>query len=327
MDVIRNGKVMTRPKVFLSHASEDKERFVNEFALKLRQNGVDVWLDKWEMLPGDSLVDKIFEDGLKEAETVIIVLSKNSVTKPWVREELNSAIVNKLQKGTRVIPIVIDKCEVPESLKSTLWESIKDVSSYEDSFEKILASILGASIEPKIEVGPSYTASVIHQIDGLEAVDNLVLKISCESLTEWPDDPIEPEKIFTEDNRESPPKSQVMESLEILEDQGYLSLSHYMGGGPEAWGCHYRVTLFGYEKYCKAYIPNYAEIQNTIVSAIVNEQIYTNQELSSKLDIPVVITTHVVKLLENNSYIKASGELGGRIAIYFVSAKLRRALI
>ncbi len=32
------------PKVFISHASEDKARFVTEFATKLRENGVDAWL-------------------------------------------------------------------------------------------------------------------------------------------------------------------------------------------------------------------------------------------------------------------------------------------
>jgi len=54
------------PKVFLSHASEDKKRFVLEFAAKLRQQGIDAWLDKWEMSPGDSLIDKIFEEGIKQ---------------------------------------------------------------------------------------------------------------------------------------------------------------------------------------------------------------------------------------------------------------------
>ena len=52
------------------------------------ENGVDVWLDKWEMCAGDSLIDKIFEDGIKNAEIFIIILSKFSVDKPWVREEL-----------------------------------------------------------------------------------------------------------------------------------------------------------------------------------------------------------------------------------------------
>ena len=74
---------MSAPKVFVSHASEDKDRFVVEFARRLRENGVDAWLDQWEMKPGDSLVDKIFEEGLKEARAVIVVLSKVSVQKPW----------------------------------------------------------------------------------------------------------------------------------------------------------------------------------------------------------------------------------------------------
>jgi histidyl-tRNA synthetase len=70
------------PKVFISHASEDKERFVLDFATKLRNTGIDAWLDKWEMLPGDSLVDKIFEEGIKNASAFIVVLSSNSVNKP-----------------------------------------------------------------------------------------------------------------------------------------------------------------------------------------------------------------------------------------------------
>ena len=43
------------PRVFLSHSSLDKERFAVGFAERLRENGVDVWLDDWELVPGDSL--------------------------------------------------------------------------------------------------------------------------------------------------------------------------------------------------------------------------------------------------------------------------------
>lgn len=88
------------PKVFISHASEDKARFVTAFATKLRENGVDAWLDHWEMLPGDSLVDKIFEEGLKSANAVIMVLSKYSVSKPWVSEELNASMVSRISNRT-----------------------------------------------------------------------------------------------------------------------------------------------------------------------------------------------------------------------------------
>lgn len=115
-------------KVFVSHASEDKDRFVLRFSERLRQKGIDAWLDKWEMLPGDSLVDKIFEEGIKEAKAVIIILSKFSVEKPWVREELNAAFVKRINNGSKIIPVIIDDCEVPEALKGTLWEYIADLS-------------------------------------------------------------------------------------------------------------------------------------------------------------------------------------------------------
>ncbi len=101
------------PKVFVSHASEDKARFVARFAARLRENGVDAWLDQWEMKPGDSLVDRIFEQGLKSAQAVIIVLSAVSVTKPWVREELNNSVVSRINRGLKIIPVVIDQCENP----------------------------------------------------------------------------------------------------------------------------------------------------------------------------------------------------------------------
>lgn len=88
------------PKVFLSHASEDKKRSVLKFATSLREKGIDVWLDKWEILPGDSLVDKLFEEGLKEAQAVLIVISAISVTKPWVRQEFKPSAISSAIRAT-----------------------------------------------------------------------------------------------------------------------------------------------------------------------------------------------------------------------------------
>lgn len=117
---------MSPPKVFISHASEDTSSFVVDFARRLRENGVDAWLDQWEMKPGDSLVDKIFEEGLRDARAVIIVLWKSSVQKPWVREELNASVVNRIIRRTRLIRVVIDDCEVPESLRSMVWQRVDE---------------------------------------------------------------------------------------------------------------------------------------------------------------------------------------------------------
>jgi len=44
---------MTIPTVFLSHSSADKA-LATKLAIDLRNNGIDVWFDKWEIAPGDS---------------------------------------------------------------------------------------------------------------------------------------------------------------------------------------------------------------------------------------------------------------------------------
>jgi hypothetical protein len=137
-------------KVFISHASEDKERFVLDFARRLREHGVDAWVDFWEMAPGDSLVDKIFEEGIKNAHAMIVVLSENSINKAWVREELNAGFLKRLRGKCKLIPVVIDDCEVPEALRSTVWQTISMLTDYEEEFQRILDSIHGRTKRPSL---------------------------------------------------------------------------------------------------------------------------------------------------------------------------------
>ncbi|MEO7521306.1 MAG: toll/interleukin-1 receptor domain-containing protein [Gemmatimonas sp.] len=56
------------PRVVISHASEDRARFVEPLAHKLRADRVDAWVSFWEMGRGDRLPDKVFEVGLGEAD-------------------------------------------------------------------------------------------------------------------------------------------------------------------------------------------------------------------------------------------------------------------
>lgn len=313
------------PKVFVSHASEDKDRFVTNFATRLRENGVDAWLDKWEMLPGDSLVDKIFEEGLKEAQAVIIVLSNYSVNKPWVREELNASIVSKLSKGTKIIPVVLDNCNVPESLTSTLWESINDLNEYENSFKRVLSSIFGATDKPALGSVPSHTTSKYHEIGGLTKADNLVLKASCDHAVEKNDIFVNPEVLFSNGNDFGFSRAEIKDCIEVLENNGYLDVTRYLGAR-DNYGCQYKVTTYGFDKYANAYINDYSLIVDGIVSAIVNEEITTNAEMQEKLGKEIIVINHVLEVLESNGHIKLSKFLGGGIQIYHVAASLRRAL-
>jgi hypothetical protein len=317
---------MSAPKVFLSHASEDKPRFIDRFAERLRAKGVDVWLDKWEMLPGDSLVDKLFEEGLKNADSIIIVLSKNSVEKRWVREELNASFVKRIANGAKIIPIVLDNCDVPEALKSIVWETISDTENYDESFERILASIFNVSQKPPIGRPPGYSSVANEPLEGLTKIESLVLKTSCEYLIENNKIVIQPGELYGSASNLNLPKQEVLDSIEVLESEGYLRVSHYIGGDENNWGCRYQVSLLGFERYCKAYVKEYETIVEETAGLIVNEGLNTNYELAEKQGQPLRLINHIIHLLEHNDCVKISDYKNGLIRVYDVKAKLRRMM-
>jgi hypothetical protein len=310
------------PKVFVSHASEDKNRFVLAFATALRQHGVDAWIDKWEMLPGDSLVDKIFEEGIKGASAVIVVLSKFSVEKPWVREELNAAFVKRINTGSKLIPVVIDDCEVPEALSSTLWQQVDDLSSYEASLARIVAAIFGSTDKPPIGQPPQYSKSFVASIGGLNNMDSLVLKLACEEALKNGNNFVNPGKVYLVDGKPVVPESELEDSLEVLNQQGYVKLSRTSGAGLH----HFQVTAYGFESFAHTYIQDYDQTVTAVVSAIVNKQVLTNVALEQGIAKPRMLIDHILDVLESHRHISQSKMIGGLQQIYNVSPTLKRSL-
>lgn len=103
-------------KVFLSHSSFDKA-FVLSLAVDLKSYGFDVWLDEWEILAGESIPSKI-NDGLKECDYLMLILSPNAVLSKWVEKEWQAKYWEEIEHGhIKLIPVLYQKCEIPTLLK------------------------------------------------------------------------------------------------------------------------------------------------------------------------------------------------------------------
>lgn len=141
------------PKAFISHATADHP-FVEKFAADLRTNGVDAWFSKWEIKPGDSIRAKI-EEGLEGCEYFVIVLSKNSITRPWVQTELDAATIRKLSgKVRKIIPVKIEDCgDLPPTLAALLWEDFS-TQPYEAALNRVLESIFDVDVRPPLGKRP-----------------------------------------------------------------------------------------------------------------------------------------------------------------------------
>jgi hypothetical protein len=313
------------PKVFVSHASEDKERFVLDFSTKLRAKGIDAWLDRWEILPGDSLIDKIFEEGIKNAQAVIVIVSKYSVDKKWVREELNAAVVKKINGISKLIPVVIDDCEVPEALQSIVWEKVNDISNYDAEFDRIVKAIFEHREKPPVGQLPAYTQTVIDIVTGLEKVDSIILKLACESAIEQGHRyVIDVELIIEKAKALDIPKGEVLESLTLLGEKYYIEPHFVMGGDFPFFS--FNVSTYGFDEYARVYIKDYDSIAKSVALQIVNYDNDSNEKISEALNQPQMVVDNILNLLMNRNLIKATEMNEGLIHIFEASTELKRML-
>lgn len=90
--------------VFISHASEDKEDVVKPLAEKLKERGLEVWYDEYELKIGDSLRRKI-DHGISRSRFGIVVLSKSFFTKGWTNYELDGIVTKTVSNEQIILPI------------------------------------------------------------------------------------------------------------------------------------------------------------------------------------------------------------------------------
>ncbi|MFO0033374.1 MAG: CHAT domain-containing protein, partial [Cyanobacteriota bacterium] len=119
-------------KVFLSHSSSDKPA-VEALACYLRQQGIDAWLDKWEIGPSDDIIAKI-NAGLEHADAGVIVFSAQSLQSRWVEAEVSSLTYERIQTGQPLIPVQVgDQAYIPPLLRPLCRLSIDDHQAIADA--------------------------------------------------------------------------------------------------------------------------------------------------------------------------------------------------
>lgn len=90
--------------VFISHASEDKDEVARPLAEALRNNGLSVWYDEFELRIGDSLRRKI-DKGIANSNFGVIVISRDFISKGWTNYELDGLITRAVNGDQTMLPV------------------------------------------------------------------------------------------------------------------------------------------------------------------------------------------------------------------------------
>src|SRR5215207_9012930 len=97
---------MPRYDVFLSHASADKPA-VEHLAYKLRADGVEPFLDKWHLVPGERWIRGL-DDALAHSSSVAVFIGARSGGGAWRTREMELALDRAAKEASfRVIPVLL----------------------------------------------------------------------------------------------------------------------------------------------------------------------------------------------------------------------------
>lgn len=317
------------PRVFVSHASEDKDRFVLRFAEQLRARGLDAWVDRWEMLPGDSLVAKIFREGLDGAAAVVVVLSRVSIVKPWVAEELDAAVVKRINEGSKLIPIVLDnldpKTEVPPPVRHLLLEYVSDPNQLDEVLDRVVRSIFGTVERPPLGPPPTFASAPAARISGLDRIDAQVLRaVGAEAIRDDGDRFNTAEFLASVTAELSITEDQATESLEVLDASRYIKLDRRLGGHVP----RFDLTRHGLRTYLRNYESEWPRWEATVISRLAAwpaEQGTERELLDAAGDVPRIVVRMMLDSLDRRD-LRLAKPVGGPQGWRFagVSPRLRR---
>lgn len=304
-------------KIFISHDSRDKKRFVEGFATKLLENGIDVWYDDWELQFGDSLMT-IF-DAISQCDIFISVISEYSVESKWVKEESDSAFMKKIENEVKFIPVILPgHFEIPAYMEHILQCRISDLGNYDSEFERLLSDIFGISTKPKLGNEPRYTT--ISPIDELEQSDTIVLKLIGDFNIKNKINSMSFDKIAELAKNFDLTPSDVKGSLEMLNELNYVKYRTVISGE----FVHIRFTYKGTLLYCKNYVNDFELIIKKIFSSILNENLRTNSQIIEKTKTERLIVNGIFECLDINQYIKMTTTMDGTFIIHKISEKGKR---
>ncbi len=145
----------TTVQIFLSYAQEDQEQ-VKDLYQKLSAAGLKPWMDKKDILPGETWKPSI-RRAIRDADFFLACLSANSVGKRgWIQREIKDALdiwQGKLEDDIYLIPARLDDCEAPESLRDFQWVDLFEGDGWARLAKAIQVGMerQGKDIEPIVE--------------------------------------------------------------------------------------------------------------------------------------------------------------------------------
>ena len=162
---LQNEGVANEPPVFMSYSHDNDEHsdWVMQLSSRLRGDGVNVCLDRWDVTLGGNLAHYM-ERAADETYRVLAVVSENYSRKcndrsggAGVEAQMLSARLFEQLHSDAVIPIIRnnpkDPPDLPAFLSGRRWQDFRDAATEEAAYERLLRHIHGVAVDVAPPIG------------------------------------------------------------------------------------------------------------------------------------------------------------------------------
>jgi len=95
-------------KLFVCFSAKDRYDIVQPLVYHLKNYGINVWYDRYEMVMGDDRVKKNLEEGAGKCRYALIVLSANTIKSTCATEEIKILESRYLRKEVIIFPVLYE---------------------------------------------------------------------------------------------------------------------------------------------------------------------------------------------------------------------------
>jgi hypothetical protein len=142
--------------VFLAHDGTDRPA-IEELARRLMREGIEPWLDTWNLIPGDPWQPAI-EEVLMDCGAVAIFVGPGPLGL-WQHEQMRASIARQVEerqpgKKFRVIPVLLpgagrpDAGRLPPFLRKNAWVEFRETLDDPEAFHRLVCGIKGLPPRP-----------------------------------------------------------------------------------------------------------------------------------------------------------------------------------
>lgn len=169
-EIIASLEIIENPKVFISYSWDDEEHktWVLNFASRLRANGIEVILDRYELQAGKN-IPHFMEQALEKSDKVLVVFTENYKLKADGRTGgvgyeysiLNNDIYKNIATNSKYIPILKNgtfETSVPSFMQQFIVIDMTDDAQYEEKVKEVTLALYDKPIieKPVVGVRPAY---------------------------------------------------------------------------------------------------------------------------------------------------------------------------